>query len=334
MKANICVAIPCLNEAATIAQVIQRVRKELEFFQPVILVVDDGSTDSTAQIASQNDATVISHPKPMGVGGAFQTAVTFALEKKFNILCSIDGDGQFDPRDLQTITAPILKGHADVVTGSRFMDNNYLPDGIGTTRKWGNNLVAFLVSRLVGHRFYDVACGLRAYNREALFRLSLFGRFTYTQEVLIDLSFKNLRILEVPIKVQYFAHRESRVFKGIFDYASRSLPIIVRGYRDNAPLALFGGTGLLLICLAAVGLFFFFNYFFVNGVFRGQLWLGLSSAVIMFLGLVSIAIGLILDMLQRIKIVQDRNFYLQKKSYFGDTSYESRSFKLGLDASK
>ena len=113
---------------------------------------------------------------------------------------------------------------------------------------WGNRMMSRLISRLAGQTFHDVSCGMRCYSRRAALHLHLLGRFTYTQEVFLNLAFKQMRIVEVPIKVR--GEREygrSRVAGSLWRYALRTAQIIFRCYRDYHPLRFFGGAALLLM---------------------------------------------------------------------------------------
>jgi len=138
-------------------------------------------------------------------------------------MVTVDGDGQFPTSEIPKLIEPILNKEADFVTASRFLREEDYPENISMTRLWGNKQVARIISLLVGRKFYDVSCGFRAYSKEALLNLNLFGQFTYTQEVFIDLAMKGLVIKEVPIQgIRYFKGRtkRSRVFKGAFNYCS------------------------------------------------------------------------------------------------------------------
>src|SRR2546421_576714 len=116
---------------------------------------------------------------------------------------------------------------------------------------FGNRVVTKIINWVCGGtKFTDVSCGYRAFNREAAFRLTLFGRFTYTQETFIDLFSKGLRMAEIPLKVRGVReHGKSRVASSIFKYATNSLPIILRAMRDIQPLKFFGGIAGILFVL-------------------------------------------------------------------------------------
>jgi glycosyltransferase involved in cell wall biosynthesis len=216
---KILIMIPAFNEAATIAQVINSLPSELDGFGATeVLVIDDGSSDGTADAARAAGAIVVRHARNRGVGAAFQTGHQVALERGADLLVSIDADGQFDPAEIQALLVPLQAGQAGMVTGCRFGPSGR-PANMPRVKYWGNLIVAAIVRSASGVDLRDVSCGFRAYSREALLHLNLFGKFTYTQETILDLAFKNIPITEVPVTVHYFSDRRSRVAGSIFRYA-------------------------------------------------------------------------------------------------------------------
>ena len=266
------IIIPCLNEEKTISDVIFRIPKTISCIAATqILVIDDGSSDRTADLANEAGARVISHNDNMGVGAAFNTGIEAAIELGADIVVNIDGDGQFSPEDISVLIKPILEGRADFVTASRFMDKSLTPE-MPAVKKWGNRRIANMVSFLIRKRFYDVSCGFRAYSQEALLRLNLMGKFTYTQETFLDMAFRGVKIVEVPLKVR--GEREfgtSRVAGNLFTYAGRSAKIIIRTFRDYKPMEFFGGIGLVLFTWAILLGGFFIGYYWRTGHFSPHL---------------------------------------------------------------
>jgi len=139
---------------------------------------------------------------------------------------------------------PILNHEADVVIGSRFQESS--PKNIPRIKLVGNKIFSKLVSWVVGQKFTDTQTGFRAYSKEALFKISVVNDFTYTQEALIDLKFKGLRIIEVPVSVTYNDKRKSRVVKNVITYTARCLSIVSRTLLYHRPLFSFGMLGAIL----------------------------------------------------------------------------------------
>src|SRR5439155_25516983 len=248
------VTIPALNEEATIAGVIAGVPRKIPGVDEVeVIVVNDGSTDRTAERAAEAGALVVTlHNRP-GLGKVFGTGLERAMRRGADIIVNIDGDGQFDPADIAKLVHPILEGEADFVTCSRFADPALRPT-MPPVKYYGNRAVTSIINWVCGGtNFTDVSCGFRAFNREAAYRMTLFGRFTYTQECFIDLFSKGVRIVEVPLQVRGVReHGQSRVASNLWKYATSSLPIILRAMRDIQPLKFFGGSAAILGLLGAL----------------------------------------------------------------------------------
>ena len=314
---NLLIAIPCLNDAETIADVIKRIPLVIVGINQIsVLVVDDGSTDNTSQVARENGAFVIRHSINRGVGTAFNTAVNYAIENRFDIMVNLDGDGQFSSEDIPKIAYPIINNEADFVTASRFKDKAFIPV-MPRIKLYGNYMMSMLISRLTRIKFHDVSCGFRAYSRETLLQMNLHGFFTYTQETFLDLVSKRMRIVEIPVHVQYFQERKSRVASSILRYAYNTLQIITRVYRDYFPFKFFMFIATFFYIIALFfGTIFFLNYFH-TGKFSGFLFAGFLSAFF-FVGAFGFSFAaIVMDMLVRIRVNQERIIYHQKKNQSG-----------------
>lgn len=307
------IAIPCLNEAETITDVITAIPQKIEGIDKItILVIDDGSTDETVKIAKKSGAEIVSHPTNLGVGSALHSAISYALDHQFDIMVNIDGDNQFDPNDIPKLIDPVLKGEADMTTASRFIDPALTPD-MPPVKKWGNHKMSWLISTLCGQKFYDVSCGFRAYSSYALENLNIHGRFTYTQETFVDMVSKRIRIKEVPIAVRYFEGRESRVAGSILQYAIKTFLIITKIYRDYFPMRFFGAIALVFFVLCLIFGSVFFGHFIMTGKFTGFLFAGFISGFCATLSVLFLILALALDMLDRIRMNQERILYRLKR---------------------
>jgi glycosyltransferase involved in cell wall biosynthesis len=312
--ARLLVSLPALDEAATIADVIEAIPREIVGIGEVrVLVVDDGSADETASLARAAGAHVIRHDVTRGVGAAFQTALAHARESGADFFVTLDADGQFDPAEIPRVMAPVLEGRADCATGSRFLDPALEPE-MPRMKRWGNRQVARIVSGLTGRRFADVSCGMRCYGREAVLRLNLLGKFTYTHEVLLDLCFKGLRVVEVPIRVRgEREYGESRVAGSLLRYAINTTRIIVGSYRDYNPLRFFGAIALALFVPALLLELFFFGHYLATGSFSPHKWAGFSGAGLGILSLLMVFMGMIGDMLNRHRVYLEELLYEQRR---------------------
>lgn len=309
------VAIPCLNEAQTIASVISAVPRRIDGIGRVeVVVFDDGSTDDTAVHATGAGAEVVSSRTNKGLGATFRDAVGVALAKGADFMVHIDGDGQFDPADIPLVLGPVIRQEAEMATASRFLDKSLVPS-MPRVKRMGNAGVAWIVWLLTGRRFRDVSCGFRAFSRETLLRMNLFGTFTYTQESFLDLIFKDLAIVEVPVRVR--GVREfgtSRVASSIPRYAVRSLKIMMRAFISYRPFWLFFSLACVFFAIGLGHLVFLGLHYLDTGNFSPHIWAGFVGGSFSFLGVMTLVTGLIGDMLVRIRMNQENILYQMKKT--------------------
>ena len=300
------VQIPALNEERTIADVIARIPKTIPGVSQVrVLVVDDGSTDRTGELAARAGAVVVRHEQPRGVGAAFKTGIEQSSALGADVIVTIDADGQFDPADIPTLAAPILQGEADFVTASRFIDKSLAPN-MPWVKKWGNDFMARWISTMVGQRFYDVSCGFRAYSRNAFMRLVLLGDFTYTHETFLSLAFARVPIREVPLRIR--GEREfgdSRVAHNLWHYGRRTAIIILKTYRDYRPLRFFSNVALYLLALAFGFGLFLMSVKLRTGGFTPHKWAGFVAGALAGTALTVYMVGIVAEMLDRIRAAQD-----------------------------
>ena len=303
---------PAFNEENTIEEVINSIPTYVD----EIIVIDDGSTDRTAEKAKKNGATVIHHKKNFGVGASFHTGIREALESDADIMVNIDADGQFNPNDITKLIDPIVDNEADFVSGSRFIDKNFYPK-MSKVKFLGNQFMSFFISKICGKKFYDVSCGFRAYSKEALLKLNLFGEFTYTQETFLNLSIRNIPIMEIPIEVKGIRqYGRSRVASNLFKYSFRSLKVILRSFRDYWPFKLFALISLIFFVFSfSFGAFLLIHYLKV-GAFSPHKWAGFSAGFFFLLSLLTLAIGFILDMFSRMRLNQEEILYYLKRMLY------------------
>lgn len=311
------ILIPAYNEEETISRVVNGIPSAFTGVDQVMtLVVDDGSSDNTAEIARKTGAIVVSHSQNRGVGCAFTTGLEKALEMGGDILVNIDADGQFSPGEIPLLIDPILKGEAEFVVGDRFTNSegqSQKPQHMSQLKFWGNKLMARFISTLIGQNFKDVSCGFRAYSREAMLQLNLVGQFTYTQETFIDLASKGLTIRNVPISVRYFPDRQSRVAGSLVNYAVKTGKIIFRAYRDYRPLRFFGWLGLFTFVIGMIfGLAMLFIYLRI-GTFTPYKFVGATGIFFVSMGILFWIVGLLADMFVRIRQTQEKILYFEKK---------------------
>jgi glycosyltransferase involved in cell wall biosynthesis len=226
--------VPALNEELTITGVID----ELRAFDPglVIVVVDDGSVDRTAEVAAARGAIVLRLPFNLGIGGAVQTGFRYAFEHGFDLAVRVDGDGQHDPAQLARIVGPVLRGEADIVVGSRFAADRGDGYRSSRSRRVGIRLLAWIVSRIVGQRVTDTTSGFQALNRRGI---ALFARdypHDYPEVEATVMVFRHrLRLQEVPVSMRERGGGSSSItaIRSIYYMAKVLLAIFIGLFRRN-----------------------------------------------------------------------------------------------------
>ncbi|MBS7623090.1 glycosyltransferase family 2 protein [Candidatus Bathyarchaeota archaeon] len=196
----VCV-VPAYNEETTIGSVVKRARDHAS----AVLVVDDGSTDMTSRIAREAGGKVVTHIARLGVGAALSTGLSLALRDGAEIIVTLDADGQHDPDEIPNVIAPLLEKKADLVIGSRLQaENSQMP----LYKKLGNKILSRLTSLACGTRVTDSQSGFRAFTREVAetirYRSTDYG---WASEMLILLSRRGVRMVDVPVKAVYFKKR-------------------------------------------------------------------------------------------------------------------------------
>jgi len=282
------VAIPCYNEEKTIGTVILKARQ----YADEILVIDDGSTDKTAQIAEYAGATVMRHGGNKGYGKAVQSCFSYAREQDYDVLTILDGDGQHDADHLQTVMQPIIEDKADISIGSRFIDQKngkkvppYRRLGIWVITRFTN-----AGSKDINHRVKDAQSGFRSYSRKAIETIDPKDtQMGVSSEILMQGRKHQLYFTEVPISVSYDGQTSTQ------DPVSHGFGVLVSIFKYlevEHSLLFFGVPGLILF---SFGLFFGFqeyiNYQTVNYLLLSYVLVALAGLV---LGGLSGMTGLIL----------------------------------------
>jgi len=197
-KPKIIVAIPAYNEEQFISEVVSKTRRYVD----EVIVIDDGSTDATSEVARAAGAEVIKHKTKQGAGAATKTAFEAAKRSHADILVTLDGDGQHNPDEISQLLAPILDGEADLVIGSRFLHHNL--HQMPKYRKFGINVITFLYNLGSKVRVSDSQCCFRAQNRRLIEAVSITeAGFGFSVQVLIQARRRGFTIKEVPVSCIY-----------------------------------------------------------------------------------------------------------------------------------
>jgi glycosyltransferase involved in cell wall biosynthesis len=226
------VLIPAYNEEAVIHEVVSSVRQAVPHAD--VLVVDDGSIDSTAQEAEVAGALVVRHPFNLGIGGAVQTGLKFAKQEDYDIVVRLDGDGQHNPSDIPSLHSILQSGHIDVVIGSRFLcttERMHIPP----LRRLGIYVFALVVSCLTGSRATDTTSGFLAMNRRAVEALAAYMPQDYPEvESRIVLHKAGLTTLELPAQMRARISGVSSInsWRSIYYALKVSVAVLVSALKD------------------------------------------------------------------------------------------------------
>lgn len=247
------VTIPAYNEEKTVGNVISKVPQRLGD-ETKIVVVNDGSEDRTAEVAGKAGAKVITFKRNRGLAQAFGRALEEALMENADIIVNIDADGQYDPQEIEKLIDPILNHEADLVLGSRF--EGYI-ESMNRMKRFGNILFTKLLRFLTHEDISDGQTGFRAFTREVAEALDIRGKYTYTQQMIIQASYNRFKIVEVPINFYDRKEGKSRLMTSPLQFAYRAMEILLLITVLYHPLKFFGITGVFFIFLGGfIGLTF------------------------------------------------------------------------------
>src|SRR3989344_2424398 len=241
---NLVVMIPAYNEEANIGKVIKEIRDYVK--NAKVLVINDGSTDKTVEVAKKNGADyIISNKYNLGLAQTFKRGLEESLRLGADIIVNTDADFQYNQKEIPKIIKPILEGKADIVlTDRNVWSLRHMPLG----KKLGNLLSTAITRFVSGFPTRDAQSGFRAFSKEAALQLNILSRYTYVQETIIQAFNKNLAMLQLPSE---FRKREgkSRLISSLWKYARNAGIIIIRNYVQYRPLKAFleiGGFVMLI----------------------------------------------------------------------------------------
>jgi glycosyltransferase involved in cell wall biosynthesis len=304
------IQIPCLNEEETLPATIADLPREVDGFDEVEwLVIDDGSTDRTVEVAIEHGVDhIIKLTDNKGLASAFQAGLDACLKLGADVIVNTDADNQYYAGDIGALTAPIVKGDADMVVGDRQV---HTIEHFSPLKKRLQKLGSAVVRRASNTEIEDTTSGFRAYNREAALRMQVVSRFTYTLETIILAGKTLIATTHVPIRTNEKT-RESRLFPSMWAYIRRNTVSIGRIYAMYEPLRVFTIAASIcgLIALAIWGRFF---YFYASGEGAGHVQSLILGSVLMMAALLLAAIGIIGDLLAAQRTLIQRNLEVSRR---------------------
>lgn len=317
---HLIIQIPCYNEAETLPSVLADLPRSLPGVDCIeVLVVDDGSTDATAQVAAQLGVQhIVRHPMNQGIAAAFQTGLDACLARGADIIVNTDGDHQYPGREIEKIVRPIVDGTADMVVGDR---QTRALEHFSPVKKllqaWGS----WVVRMASGTAVPDATSGFRALNRETALRLMILTRYSYTLETLIQAGKKGLRVAAVPIDVNP-PTRESRLVRSTWSYVRRQALTILRIYTLYEPLRSFALLASPLLAVGAFLLLRFVYYYLTEQTYMGRhVQSVVVGSMLVTVGFLIVLFGFLADVNATNRYLLEQLLYRQRKQ-----EYEKRNW--------
>jgi glycosyltransferase involved in cell wall biosynthesis len=304
------IQIPCYNEAETLPRVVADLPRQVPGCDLVeVLVVDDGSTDGTSDVArSLGVHHIVKHPRNRGLASAFATGLDACLERGADIIVNTDGDHQYPGAAIASLVEPILAGRADMVIGDRQIDTIR---HFSRMKKLLQKLGSLVVSWAAGVSIPDATSGFRAMSRETALRIVIFSGYTYTLETIIQVAKQGRVVVSVPIHTNEKL-RESRLIRSVGRYVFRSAGTILRIFLMYEALRVFLLLGLLPL-LAGLLLLGRFAYFFLVGQGAGHIQSLVVASILVVVSLLTFLLGLLADLNARNRHMSEEIFYRLRK---------------------
>jgi glycosyltransferase involved in cell wall biosynthesis len=305
------IQIPCLNEEKTLAATIKDLPDSIPGVDKIeVLVIDDGSTDKTCEVAKKSGVDhIVRFKDNRGLAKAFSAGLNKALEQGADIIVNTDADNQYKADDIPKLIRPILENDADIVIGNRQTD---AIKHFSFIKRKLQKIGSFVVRSLSGTKIPDTTSGFRAFSKEAALKINVLSKYTYTLETIIEAGKKGIPIKSVPIRTNP-KQRKSRLYNNIFQYIIRSVLTIIRIYTMYEPLKTFFYIGSLVFLVGAllVGRFF---YYYIIGNGAGHVQSLIIAAVLLITGFLLVMIGLVADIISfNRKILEDTLYRIKKK---------------------
>ncbi|MEW6666386.1 MAG: glycosyltransferase family 2 protein [Thermodesulfobacteriota bacterium] len=304
------IQIPCYNEEKTLPEVIHDLPRELPGVDEIeILVIDDGSTDGTVGTAGRAGAHhIASMGSNLGCGAAFQFGLRKCLELGADVIVNTDGDNQYRGECVRLLIGPILAGKADMVIGTRPIDD--MPD-FSRLKKRLQRLGSLVARQFSGIDVPDATSGFRAFTADAAMRLHLAGRYSHTLETIIQAGQMNMRISHVPVEVNP-KRRESRLMASTWQYVRRSAAIILRSYVRYRPLRTFFYLSFLPGLLGFAICLRFLYYFFVEQ-HSGHIQSLILAAILILIAFHLLALGVLADLTSANRSLLEEVLYILRR---------------------
>lgn len=308
---KVIIQIPCFNEEGTLARTLADLPRELPGVDAVEwLIIDDGSTDRTIEVARAGGVDhIVRFRQNRGLAFAFEAGIDACLRLGADVIVNTDGDNQYCGADIGKLVAPVVAGKADMVIGDREVEG---VEHFSWLKKRLQRLGSGVVRRMAGGDVRDATSGFRAISREFALSIQLTNAFTYTLETIMQAGERRHAVRSVPIRTNEKL-RESRLFRGVRQYVTRSAGIILRIYTMHRPLRAFliASIPFFLVGLVLVGRFLY--YYFSDPGVSAHIQSLVIAAVFLLLGGQFVFFGLLGDLIAANRRLQEETLRRVKR---------------------
>ncbi len=308
------IQVPCLNEEATLPAVLESIPVQIDGVDEIeILVIDDGSSDRTLDVAREHGVThFVHHTRNMGLARSFRDGVDYALAHGADIVVNTDGDNQYPQDRIGDLVKPIIAGEADIVIADRQTQTiaHFSP-----SKKLMQRFGSHVVNRAASTELPDAASGFRAYSRASLLRLNVVTQFSYCMETIIQAGNKRLRIGSVAV-VTNAKTRESRLFKNTGQHMVKSASAIMRSYLMFKPYVIFASLTVVFGVAAAIPFLRFVILWVTRGEAAGNVQSLIFGSIMSVAALLSLVLGVISDLLRTNRILLEEQLERTKEMQY------------------
>jgi glycosyltransferase involved in cell wall biosynthesis len=308
------IQVPCLNEEETLPAVLQSIPAQIDGVDEIeILVIDDGSSDRTVDVARAHGVThFVRHTRNMGLARSFRDGVDYALAHGADIVVNTDGDNQYPQDRIGDLVKPIIAGEADIVIADR---QTHTIAHFSPFKKLMQRFGSHVVNRAASTELPDAASGFRAYSRASLLRLNVLTQFSYCMETIIQAGNKRLRIESVAV-VTNAKTRESRLFKNAGHHMLKSASAIMRSYLMFNPYVIFATLAAVFGVLAVIPFGRFLIFWLASGKTSGHVQSLIFGSIMSVAALLSLALGVISDLLRTNRILLEEQLERTKEMQY------------------